>query len=113
MRNNTYERDHPNGWRNAGQLRKSHTSLRGIPTTPQTVKMIITTRNIRGLNSKGKQRYLRERLKRDKPSIIIVQETKVSEQKLKEMMRKFKPQYEIIGQDTIGSAGGLAILWNP
>jgi len=74
--------------------------------------MIITIWNIRGLNSKGKQRYLKERLKRDKPSIMLIQETKVQESKLKAVMNSFKPYYEIIGQDAIGSAGGVAILWN-
>lgn len=59
--------------------------------------MIIKTWNIRGLNSKGKQRYLKERLRRDKPNIIIIQETKISEQKLKHIMGKFKPHYKIIG----------------
>lgn len=28
-------------------------------------------------------------------------------------MSKFKLHYEIIGQDAIGSAGSLEILWNP
>ena len=74
--------------------------------------MIITTWNIRGLNIKGKQRYLKDRLKRDKPSIMIIQETKISEQKLKEIMQEFQPHYETMGQDAIGSAAGLAILWN-
>lgn len=44
---------------------------------------------------------------------MIIQETKISEQKLKEIMSKFNPNYEIMGQDAIGSAGGLEILWNP
>lgn len=75
--------------------------------------MIITTWNIRGLNSRGKQRYPKERIKRDKSNIMIVQETKIGEQKLKDIMRKFKTHYEIIGKDAIGSVGGLEILWNP
>lgn len=75
--------------------------------------MIITTWNIRGLNSKGKQRYLKERLKRDKPVIMLIQETKVKESKLREIMNNFKPHYEIIRQDASGSAGGVAIMWNP
>jgi len=36
--------------------------------------MIVISWNIRGLNSKGKHRYLKERLKKDKPGIIIIQE---------------------------------------
>lgn len=75
--------------------------------------MIITTWNIRGLNSKGKQRYLRDRLKTDKPNIMIIQETKISTQKMEEIMRGLIPHCELMGQDAVGSAGGLAILWNP
>ena len=75
--------------------------------------MIITTWNIRGLNSRGKQRYHKERLKKDKPSIMIVHETKISEEKLKDIMENFKPKYQVMAQDANGSARGLAILWNP
>jgi len=42
--------------------------------------MIITSWNIRGLNSKGKHRYLKERLKKDKPNIMLIQETKMNQQ---------------------------------
>jgi len=45
--------------------------------------VIITTWNIRGLNSRGKQRYLGERLKKDKPIIMIIKETKIKEKKVK------------------------------
>jgi len=75
--------------------------------------MIVTSWNIRGLNSKGKQRYLKERVKKDQPSIMIIQETKINSQKLEEIARKYKIQYEVIAQDVTGTAGGLAILWNP
>lgn len=44
---------------------------------------------------------------------MIIQETKISTQKLEEIVRRFNPHYELMGQDAIGSAGGLAILWNP
>ena len=72
--------------------------------------MIITTWNISGLNNKGKQSYLKERLRKDKPSVMIQQETKISEVKLKEIMGNFRPRYELVGQDAMGSTGGLAIL---
>jgi len=54
-------------------------------------KMIITSWNIRGLNNKGKQRYLKERLKKDKPKIMIVLETKISERKLKGLWNTLNP----------------------
>eukprot|EP00253_Pinus_taeda_P028344 PITA_28344 len=66
-----------------------------------------------GLNSKGKQRYLKERLKKDKPSIMLIQETKMDQQQLQEIMKRMRPEYEVMAQDAVGSAGGLAIIWNP
>ena len=41
---------------------------------------------------------------------MLIQETKIREHKLKEVMSNFKPHYEIISQDTVGSAGGVAML---
>ena len=75
--------------------------------------MIITSWNIRGLNSRGKQRYLNERVKKEKPSIMIVQETKISTEKMREILNRNRNRYEMMGQDVIWSAGGLVIIWNP
>lgn len=74
--------------------------------------MIITSWNVRGLNRRGKQRYLKERLRRDKLSIMVIQETKITELKLKEILSIYKPHYEVVPQDARGSVGCLAILWN-
>jgi len=75
--------------------------------------MIIISWNIRGLNSKGKQRYMKEKLKKERPSIMILQETKITMQQMEGIIKNSKLQYEVMGQDAIGSAGGIAILWNP
>lgn len=75
--------------------------------------MIVTSWNIRGLNSKGTQRYLKGRVKKDKPSIILIQEMKMDYQQLKQIMKRMRPEYEVMAQDAVGSAGGLAIIWNP
>lgn len=32
---------------------------------------------------------------------------------MKEIINRNKIQYEMMGQDAIGSAGGIAMLWNP
>lgn len=74
--------------------------------------MIITRWNIRGLNSKGKQRYLKERVRKDKPSIMMIQETKMNHQQIQEILEKSRSKYEVMAQDAVGSAGGLTILWN-
>ena len=65
-----------------------------------------------GLNSKAKQWYLKERLRKDKGSIMIIQETKIHEAKLKGIVLSFKLPYEVIALDSRGSVGGLTILWN-
>lgn len=75
--------------------------------------MIVTSWNIRGLNSKGKQRYLKERVKKDKPSIMIIQETKMEWQQLVGTIQKLKLGYEVMALDAVETAGGLEILWNP
>ena len=74
--------------------------------------MIITLWNIRGLNIKGKQRYLAERIKKEKPQIMLLQETKLTREKMEEILKKIKPYYESMTVDAKGSAGGIAILWN-
>jgi len=44
---------------------------------------------------------------------MIVQETKISTKKMREILDRSKNRYEMMGQDAIGSAGGLVIIWNP
>lgn len=44
---------------------------------------------------------------------MIVQESKISMEKMEEIVSRGNTQYEVMGQDTVGSARGLAILWNP
>lgn len=75
--------------------------------------MILTSWNIRGLNCKGKQRDLEARLRKDKPQIMLIQETKISRQKMEEILNKITPRYEQVTIDAKGSAGGIAIIWNP
>ena len=75
--------------------------------------MKVISWNIRGLNSKGKQRYPKERLKTKKPQVMLIQETKVSSQKLENIVHSFKPHFEVVAIDSRGMAGGIAILWNP
>ena len=69
--------------------------------------MKVISSNIRGLNSKGKQRYLKERLKVEKPQVMLIQEMKVSSQKLQHIIQSFKLQYEVMEIDSIGTAGEI------
>lgn len=56
---------------------------------------------------------MKEKLEKDKPSIMFLQERKINVQQLEEIINKSKLQYAVMGQDATGSAGGIAILWNP
>lgn len=56
---------------------------------------------------------MKEKLKKEKPSIMILQDTKITMQQMEGIIKNSKLQYEIMGQDAFGSVGGIAILWNP
>jgi exonuclease III len=58
--------------------------------------MKVLSWNIRGLNSKGKQRHLKAKLQAEKPQVMLLQETKVSGQKLQTIIHSLKLQYEVI-----------------
>ena len=74
--------------------------------------MIITSQNIRGLNRKGKQSYVKVQHKKDNLDIMMVQETKIQKEKLKDIINTLKPHQQVIAIYARGSAGTLAILWN-
>lgn len=44
---------------------------------------------------------------------MLLQETKVSREKIEEILRRIHPKYEVVAIDAKGSAGGISILWNP
>ena len=75
--------------------------------------MIVLSWNIRGLNSRGKQRYLQDRIRKEKPNIVVIQETKMESQQLETLINKLKIGYEVMALDAVATTGGLAILWNP
>jgi len=45
--------------------------------------------------------------------MVLLQETKCSEEELKKIVKKFFKACEVIGVDATGAARGLGILWNP
>lgn len=44
---------------------------------------------------------------------MLLQETKISGQKMVEILNKIKPRYEQVTIDAEGSEGGIAVIWNP
>jgi len=54
-----------------------------------------------------------EQLKKENTQIMLLQKTKITGEKLEEIMRKMKPRYEAVAIYAKGIAGGIAILWNP
>jgi len=51
-----------------------------------------------------------ERLRKEKPQLMLLQETKISRRKMEEILNKIEPKYECMTIDAKGSAGGMAIL---
>lgn len=62
--------------------------------------------NIRGLNFKGKLRYLKDRIKKEKPYIILLHETKIIMEKLKQITRRSYPIVKCMVLDAKHYAGG-------
>jgi len=69
--------------------------------------------NIRGLNGRSNQTLLRERMIAEQPDIMFLQETKCAMEEMDRVISRCWKQGKIIFTDATGTAGGLAILWNP
>eukprot|EP00253_Pinus_taeda_P017343 PITA_17343 len=97
------------GLGNSGKINRK----RGRKTMNETIQTVGEVLINSGLNSRGKQRHIKDKLKKEKPSIMILQETKILVTQLAEILDKSNLPYQVIGQDAIGAAGGIALLWNP
>ena len=75
--------------------------------------MKITTWNIRGLESRIKQRNLEKRIKEEKPNIVFIQETKCPMERIHEKHRKWLNRYEYLEVKANKSAGDIITLWDP
>jgi exonuclease III len=69
--------------------------------------------NIRGLNAKSKQGFLRERIKKEQPDILLLQETKCVGEEASFTLQKCWKQANHVEFDAKGATGGLKMLWNP
>jgi exonuclease III len=74
--------------------------------------MKIISWNIRGLNGRSKQKLLRDLILTEKPDIVMLQETKCTSEDIDRLLPYCWKQGVAASIDAIGTAGGLAILWN-
>ena len=75
--------------------------------------MNILSWNIRGLKNPHKVRNLSKKIKRQNPTIVFLQETKCSTNRIEEVSKKIWKGSESMEIDTRGFAGGLEIIWDP
>lgn len=71
--------------------------------------MNIISWNIRGLNKPHKQDILKNMIRDNRPDIMVIQETKMLKDKV-ESLHLFK-NGKILGNDSLGASGGLAVFW--
>ncbi|XP_057850256.2 uncharacterized protein LOC131060857 [Cryptomeria japonica] len=74
--------------------------------------MRITSWNVRGLSAPDKRCLVKRTLAKLEADIVILQETKLNDEKALEFM-KYCSSWNGYFQTARGSAGGLGIMWNP
>eukprot|EP00253_Pinus_taeda_P031004 PITA_31004 len=74
--------------------------------------MKLTSWNLRGLNSPGKRRMIKNMLKQEKPQICFLQETKCNSNTLGNILSRAWLGSCSVAVDASGASGGLAIAWN-
>jgi exonuclease III len=72
--------------------------------------MKILSWNIRGLNAKRKQVLLKERIKKEQPDILLLQETKCAGVEAHATLQRCWTQAHHVDVDARGEARGLAML---
>jgi exonuclease III len=56
---------------------------------------------------------LKQLLEMVKPDILFIQETMVSEHKVRRFLQKLLPLWKFCGVDSNGLSGGMLSTWNP
>ena len=75
--------------------------------------MKILSWNISGLNGHSKQKLLRDLILVEKPDIMMLQETKCTTEDMDRLLPYCWKKRKEVSIVAMGTAGGLAILWNP
>jgi exonuclease III len=98
----------------SGQLRSNTFDLGKLPSPPTPIIIMkILSWNIRGLNAKRKQAFLKDRIKKDQPDILLLQEMKCAGVEANITLQRCWKQAQYVEVDARGVAGGFAMLWNP
>jgi exonuclease III len=69
--------------------------------------------NVRGINSLIKQRCLKTLISDEKPSTMLLEETKCTSITMEKMATRCWRGCNVTIVDVEGESGGLAIIWNP
>lgn len=69
--------------------------------------------NVRGLNSPSKHRMLKNLIQQEKPSLVFLQETKITNNATERILKNVWSGSSSISVDAFVASRGLAILWNP
>lgn len=75
--------------------------------------MKVISWNARGLNSQMKQCVLKNKVQKNKPDIIFVQETKCASSTIHNISKKLGKHMEYMETTSSGWEGGLVTLWDP
>ena len=75
--------------------------------------MKVISWHISGINSPNKHRMLKRKIQQEKPTILMLQETKSNSDKLDNLMSKLWWGNRSIFVDSVRASGGLTISWNP
>jgi len=79
---------------------------------PQRFLMIITSWNCRGMGSKKEEEALKDILKSSKASILLLQETKMSQQDVLRTLSNVCKGSQGVPEDARGASGGICTLWD-
>ena len=74
--------------------------------------MKIISWNVRGLNASDKRQRIRQVIDSLQADIILLQETKLSQNKFDKIIVSWK-KWKAYHMQGLGASGGLAVLWNP
>ena len=74
--------------------------------------MKIVSWNVRGINASDKRGRIHQFLESTKADIVLLQETKLSQETFQKSLAKW-PRWYSIHSPSMGASGGLSVLWNP